>query len=215
MENNGIVNQETMGLNLQPNPQSSQLPSPQPEKTPTIVNTPPQVQNTNPIAPPKSLFTDDTPPNTSKLNYPWLEQEKFLISENMDFDTMLVYLLRNLEQEGYKDALHVPDFHYMDLNIEKHVSDLLIWFERSLAFYEEEVKKIDTHIERNRNAGFISIVFNLEKNKEKTSSHIQKLVGLIKDFEQKKGLCSKIIQSYTIGFKRGIAALAKDEFNLY
>ncbi|GIV28523.1 MAG: hypothetical protein KatS3mg027_2337 [Bacteroidia bacterium] len=168
-----------------------------------------------PTVPPEDLFIDKNPPNMSNVQLPDINQEKFIIKDDKDLDTMFQYLMQNIENDGYNDALKVPDMNYMNQNIDRRIFDVLIVLERSILYHKNLLKEIDVHIDRNRNAGFHDIVNQLEKNKEMTLYCLKKIENLMNDFSQRKGYCERIVYSYSIGFKRGIAALTKDEFNLY
>ncbi len=165
--------------------------------------------------PPENLFIDKSTPNINNVGLPEIEQEKFIIKDDKSLETFLLYLMTNLEVEGYADALKVPDMNYMNMNIERRLIDITITLERSALYHKEKLKEIEVDIDLNRNFGLHDIVNRLEKEKQLYTYFLQRIQELSKDFSEQKGYCHRIVQSYTIGFKRGVAALTKDEFNLY
>lgn len=165
--------------------------------------------------PPENLFIDKSTPNINNVGLPEIEQEKFIIKDDKSLETFLLYLMRNLEEEGYAEALKVPDMNYMNMNIERRLIDITIVLERSALYHKEKLKEIEVHIDLHKNSGLHDIVNRLEKEKQLFTYYLQRINELAKDFSERKGYCHRIVQSYTIGFKRGVTALTKDEFNLY
>ncbi len=171
--------------------------------------------NENINIPPENLFIDKNSPNLNNVGLPEIEQEKFIIKDDKSLETFLLYLMRNIEDEGYADALKVPDMNYMNMNIEKRLMDITIILERSILYHREKLKELEVHINLHKNSGLHDIVNRLEKEKELYTYFLQRIQDLSKDFSEQKGYCNRIVQSYTIGFKRGVAVLTKEEFNLY
>lgn len=165
--------------------------------------------------PPENLFIDKSTPNINNVGLPEIEQEKFIIKDDKSLETFLLYLMRNIEDEGYADALKVPDMNYMKINIDKRLMDITIILERSILYHREKLKELDVHINLHKNSGLHDIVNRLEKEKELYNYFLQRIQELSKDFNEQKGYCNRIVQSYTIGFKRGVAVLTKEEFNLF
>lgn len=129
-------------------------------------------------------------------------------SETNNLDHLYRFLDRNMETNGYDDALRNPDSYHLEQNLDALRKELMRTIKRVKTFYEDFIREIDYHIESRSRSGMIDTVEELKMKKQIAQSHIEKILLIEIDALKKEGDSEGIIISYTRGFRNGLAAIS-------
>lgn len=121
-------------------------------------------------------------------------------------DAIYDYVLRDLEEEGYNDALVNSDMTYCQQKecILKNKLDLL--FERVTLIYKEKIRKIETKTRLANEAMIQSAVESLSASHETLNEHMVKLAEMQRKAKAGDETFLNMIASYRRGFTKGLAA---------
>ncbi|ACU57537.1 hypothetical protein [Chitinophaga pinensis] len=150
---------------------------------------------------PENIFIDTnlTPAKTG------LEREE-KIDNNIDL--LFRFLDRNLENQGYEDALINPDITNLNENIASIKNDLHRTIKKVNIFYDSFIREINFHIDSRSRSGMIDTVEELIMKKQIAEDHVQKIQDIEIDAKNGQGDSQGLILSYTRGFKNGLAAIS-------
>jgi hypothetical protein len=156
----------------------------------------------------------EIPENTfiEKTETKEVEEEVVSSAKNNDNIHLLFnFLSKDFQTQGYDDALVNPDTSYMDQNIETVLSEFDMLIRRCRTFYEDTLFTLDFLIESRSRLGMVDTVDELRMKKEKAKRHMQKVMEMEKEVDEKRGTGERIIVSYKRGFHKGMAAIAHHE----
>ena len=128
-------------------------------------------------------------------------------------DLIYNFLKDDYESKGYDDALTNPDTSYKEMNKSMIKSALEVKFKQVQRRYEDDLKKIDFHINSRKEAGLVELVKELETKKEILLQHVNELNTMEQDFINEKPYMMGMLYSYERGFVRGLAALSLEQIN--
>jgi hypothetical protein len=152
---------------------------------------------------PENIFIEKDDKTESKSD----SRGGFMGSEN-GINVLFQFLDRNHEAKGYDDALVNPDGNHLAQNIEALENELIRTIRRVKTFYEDFISEIDFHISSRSGRGMVDTVEELRMKKGIAERHIQKVLEIEQDANNKRGDSQGIILSYTRGFKNGLAAIS-------
>jgi hypothetical protein len=147
-------------------------------------------------------FIDDTDPNEKKAT----EQSNFI--RKWPIDEIYDFLRKDYAEDGYEDALAVPDKSYKEQNLAIIKSHLDIKFKQVRMKYNDTIREIDANLKRQEDAGLTNIADILTARKENYKSHLAELEKMEKDLENKVSYIMQVFNSYENGFNRGLASLS-------
>ncbi len=148
---------------------------------------------------PKELFVEENK----------LEQDVMGNSQNhvLTIENVFALLSTDFEAKGYSDALANPDEGYRTESLRLIKLDLELLIKRVSSQYDDRITEIEFHIKSREKAGLIDIVQELEMEKSKIISHLEKMNEISSDIRSENGVSSRFITSYNHGFNKGLAAL--------
>lgn len=120
-------------------------------------------------------------------------------------DVLFNFIHRNMEEEGYSDALVNSDPSYKDAKENIIRNDLKMLFKRVSLRYNDCVRQVEVQIDRAEAAFISSAVTSLKAKKETYLEHIleiQKMEQMLEDNDPKM---TTMIETYKRGFYKGIA----------
>lgn len=126
-------------------------------------------------------------------------------------DLIYNFLKDDYESKGYDDALTNPDTSYKEMNKSMIKSALEVKFKQVQRRYEDDLRKIDFHINSRKEAGLVELVKELETKKEILMQHVNELNTMEQDFINEKPYMMGMLYSYERGFVRGLAALSLEQ----
>lgn len=150
---------------------------------------------------PENIFIENS---ETERKVPVTKEEK---SDN-NIDLLFRFLDRNLESQGYDDALRNPDITNMKENIASIKNDLQRTIKKVKTFYEGFIREIIFHIESRSRSGMVDTVQELQMKKQIAEDHMQKVLEIDDDTKNDRGDSQGLILSYTRGFKNGLAAIS-------
>ena len=118
------------------------------------------------------------------------------------------FLDRNLETEGYNDAMINPDAINLQENMAAIKNELQRTIRKVKTFYESFIREINFHIESRSRSGMVDTVEELKMKKQIAEDHIKKVIEIETDARNNEGDGQGLILSYMRGFKNGLAAIS-------
>lgn len=125
-----------------------------------------------------------------------------------NINLLFSFLDRNLEVEGYNDAMINPDAINLQENTAAIKNELLRTIRKVKTFYESFIREINFHIESRGRSGMVDTVEELRMKKQIAEDHIKKVIEIEADARNNEGDGQGLILSYTRGFKNGLAAIS-------
>lgn len=180
-----------------PEPVSSEVPE---KKSPTVLTTD---QNEDVIEReiPEHIFIE------YPKHKPTVMEEQETTTEVHNLNSLYRFLERNLEKQGYEDALINPDTSYMDEQVSYIQNELHLLLSRVGNYYSGHIKHVNFHIDTRRRSGMVETVDELLTHKETVEEEMKIVAGIGKDAQQGVGLCQNLFLSYKRGFRNGFAAI--------
>jgi hypothetical protein len=117
------------------------------------------------------------------------------------------HLSRNLEKNGYEDALTNPDTSYMNEHVEYLKNDINLLISRIKNYYSGYLGQIEFHIESRKRNGMVETVEELVNHKKTIEREVSAVISIEEDTKMNTGLSQNLILSYKKGFKNGFAAI--------
>jgi hypothetical protein len=136
------------------------------------------------------------------------------MSVSMPLDEIYKYLRIDFESRGYEDSMSNPDISYRDMNKQLLTSNLKVLFKQIKQIYIDNLKTNDFHIKSREQAGLIDIVDLLKNRKETLENHLNEIIKMENDLENKEDYMTGMLLSYERGFLRGLAALSLESLKL-
>lgn len=125
-----------------------------------------------------------------------------------NINLLFKFLDRNLEIQGYNDAMINPDTINLQENVAAIKNELLRTIRKVKTFYESFIREINFHIESRGRSGMVDTVEELKMKKQIAEDHIKKVIEIETDAKNNEGDSQGLILSYTRGFKNGLAAIS-------
>ncbi len=150
----------------------------------------------------EELFTEKEIPKQNSM-----ETNQSSATQN-DINVLYEFLERNLEQQGYEDALLNPDSSHMNQNIENIKIQLEIIISKVKTYYSNYVRTINFHIESRKRNGMVDTVDELISQKDNAEEEIKTVLQVETDSKSNTGLSQNLIMSYTKGFRNGLASIS-------
>ena len=147
-----------------------------------------------------------------KIETPVTKEDEMSVS--MPLDEIYKYLRIDFESRGYEDSMSNPDISYRDMNKQLLTSNLKVLFKQVKQIYIDNLKTNDFHIKSREQAGLIDIVDLLKNRKETLENHLNEIIKMETDLENKEDYMTGMLLSYERGFLRGLAALSLESLKL-
>lgn len=129
-------------------------------------------------------------------------------------DSIHFFITIDQDKKGYNDALSNPDSSNLEANIKLLYYDLTIVIERALSYYNDKIKEQDFFIKSRNDIGLTDLAEEITTEKNKILELIEKVKKIEEETKNNEGKSQRMILSYTIGFKRGLAAITASKLNL-
>ncbi len=167
----------------------------------------PQPENTEKMDVPvsRSLFVDDGEPYIPETDEPAAQT----VPDLKGIDVIYDFMQTDFEQQGYDDALAMPDLKYMADNVELILHDLRILIQKTCTWYEEELQKYDLHIATRSRAGLMDLVEELRARQNSIRNTYEKVKEIGMNSVELVGMPLKIKLAYEKGFRRGLEAISR------
>ena len=160
------------------------------------------LQDTAPLPDiPENVFIEN---GETERKTPAEKQEK----PDSNIDMLFRYLDKDLESQGYDDALRNPDSTNLQENIASIKNELQRTIKKVKTFYEGFIREINFHIESRSRSGMVDTVQELQMKKQIAEDHIKKVLEIEDDAKNDRGDSQGLTLSYTRGFKNGLAAIS-------
>lgn len=165
---------------------------------------------------PKSVFieepedNDSTDLNKAEPNYD-LSSNFLGVTYNgqliQGIDSVHFFITIDLDKKGYNDALTNPDASNLKDNLKLLYYDLTIVIERALSYYNDKIKEQEFYIKSRNDIGLTDLAEEITTEKNKILELIDKVKKIEEETINNQGKSQRMILSYEIGFKRGLAAI--------
>ncbi|MDE6720934.1 MAG: hypothetical protein K2J84_02145 [Bacteroidaceae bacterium] len=124
----------------------------------------------------------------------------------MPIDVIFGFIHKDFENEGYNDAIVVSDLKYGETKESIIRNDLKMLFKRVTLRYRHDIRKIDVQIKNAQEAYILSVVSELEAQRDTYEEHLAEIAEMERLLEADDPKMTKMIESYRRGFLKGIAA---------
>jgi predicted DNA-binding protein YlxM (UPF0122 family) len=162
---------------------------------------------------PEEIFIEKIPETqtaTLKTN-----QMDLLNEKKNDIGVLFEFLERDLEKEGFDDALVNPDAYHLSENLEKIKSQIVLIVAKTKTHYNSYLRKLNFHIESRKRSGLVDTVDELIAEKENIQDELDQVNQIESDALESKGLCLGLIMSYKKGFLNGMSSISTETINKY
>jgi hypothetical protein len=122
-------------------------------------------------------------------------------------DSVHLFITIDLDKKGYNDALTNPDSSNLKDNLKLLYYDLTIVIERALSYYDEKIKELEAYYKSRNNLGLTDLADEIATEKNKILELVEKVKKIEEEATRNEGKGQRMLLSYEIGFKRGLAAL--------
>ncbi len=153
----------------------------------------------------RSLFVDDREPDMPGRPAPVPQP----VPELKGIDAVYDFMQNDFEQQGYEDALAMPDWKYMQDNVELIMHDLRIIIQKACSWYEEELLKFEYHIATRSRAGLMDLVEELKAKQNILRTAYEKVKEIGLNSVDIVGMPLKMKLAYEKGFRRGLEAISR------
>lgn len=128
----------------------------------------------------------------------------------MPIDGVYIYMERDWEAEGVKNATENPDSHYMESKIEIIKQGLQRRFELTRLKYNKMIREFSSEVDNLNQFGLTGTMSQLNAQIETCKEHLDKLQELEEKFKREDPALTSMIESYKRGFSFGVARRAQD-----
>lgn len=149
----------------------------------------------------RDIFVDDTDPNENSTN-----TVSSLYNTNFPIDAIYAFVRKNMEDEGYNDALCCSDNYYKEKKIKIIKKELKTLFNQINLKYSDEIKRLDHKIIIAQELYLNGNVVRYNNQKKIMQDHIEQLKKLESDFDNNENIMTGMLDSYEMGFSRGVAS---------
>ena len=150
-------------------------------------------------------FLDNSDPSTNNL-------VTIEYGTGLPIDAVYAFLKRNYEDDGFADAMCNIDASYKESKINIIKNELKLIFKQINLRYNNDLKKLNSHISLIEEQGMINTARDLKAQKETYMDHLAEIKKMEEDFDNNQ-LNISVVESYNRGFKRGLAAKTEDYIN--
>lgn len=157
------------------------------------------------IAIEKDVFVDDTDPSENVANVITIHY-----GTGFPIDAIYAFVRKDLEADGYNDAICCPDNSYRDKRIKVYKNELRTIFEQVNLKYIDLIKQLEAQISFSKDQGLEGRANALEVQKSLMDEHVRRLKELEEKFENNDSTMIGMLDSYEMGFSRGIAIKLND-----
>lgn len=140
------------------------------------------------------------------------EKEKHLITitwgTGMPIDIIFHFIHKNLEEEGFQDALVNCDITYRDTKEKIIRNDLEMLFKRIILRYKNDIREAEINIDNARKAYALAAASRLQALRETFEEHLSEINEMQTLLSHNDPKMLTMIESYRRGFQKGMAAVA-------
>jgi hypothetical protein len=151
---------------------------------------------------PEHVFVEYAKPNR-KVNMEPQNEEPEVNNLKKLYD----HLERNLEKQGYEDALVNPDTSYLEEHLQYIATELELLLSKVKIYYTSHLKSVAFHIDTRKRKGLIETVEELNAHKSTIEDEIRIVNVIEEDAKKRNGLTQNLFVSYRKGFHNGFAAI--------
>lgn len=152
--------------------------------------------------------TDHTtpPPSTTQTR-------TVIYSMGMPIDGVYIYMEKDWEEEGVKDATLNPDISFRDSKVELIKHGLTRRFEMTRLKYNKMIREYEAQIDTLNQFGFIGTMNTLMAEIDTCKEHLQKITELENRFRQDAPELRSMTDSYKRGFANGVAIRLRESID--
>lgn len=126
----------------------------------------------------------------------------------LPIDIIYGYMRKNYSEQGFQDAVTTPDMTFKEINKQIIQNKVLVVFKQVKLKYEVMITAIDQRINSCQNAGLVGTIFQLQHEKDVLSHHLEEVNSLETKFRCGDSEATSCLQTYEVGFLKGLAASA-------
>ncbi|MBO5864174.1 MAG: hypothetical protein J6Q59_07895 [Paludibacteraceae bacterium] len=150
-------------------------------------------------------FVDNSDPNEKPANIVTITY-----STSFPIDAIYAFVKKDMENDGYNDALCCPDNSYKERKMKIIRNELKNIFDQVNLRYIDLLKRLDAQIASSTEQGLSGRSKQFAIQKELMQEHIEKLKQLEEDFNNNKETMTGMLESYEMGFSRGVSFQIND-----
>jgi hypothetical protein len=154
---------------------------------------------------PREVFIDESEPReSSSMNK--------IKDDSMSIIAIYDFLLADYSIRGYNDALESQDQHHLKQNIEVLKGELRIKMEKVLHHLKNKIEQLECGIKLTEDHLLLNKADELKSMKKMLEEEIAKIHEIKKDMEENSGLFKHVMESYEVGFKRGLTQVINSKY---
>ena len=138
------------------------------------------------------------------------EEKKNLITitwgTGMPIDVIFNFIHKNLEEEGFQDALVNSDITYRDTKIKIIRYNLEMLFTRITLRYKSDIRMVDSKMDNAQEAFALGAVAKLDSLKHTYEEHLAEIENMKELLDADDPQMTTMIESYRRGFMKGVTA---------
>ena len=169
------------------------------------------------VVPVNADITDNDQDSAMTADHPEEEKKNNIVTikwgTGMPIDVIYNYIHKNIEDDGYQDALVNQDIAYRDTRISIIRNDLEMLFNRITLCYKKNIREAQVRMDNSRKAFALSAAANLEAQLATYEEHLAEIENMKKLFDDNDAKMLTMIESYKRGFLKGINAATMDFIN--
>ena len=155
-------------------------------------------------------FIDTTPPNSE-------QNEENLVTfdygTGYPIDAIYIYVERDWRKQGLDDALDNADIHFMNSQVEIIKEGLRRRFDMTRLKYNSMISELNNEITNLTEIGLIGSLSAINTKITLYNEHIEKIEKMEKQLQDEDPSLMSMIESYELGFKKGVAQRINDMTN--
>lgn len=123
-------------------------------------------------------------------------------------DVVYGYMRKDYSEQGYNDAMTSSDITFKDINKNIIQNKVLVVFKQVKLKYEVMITDIEQRVNACSEAGLVGTVQQLQRDKSVLQHHLNEVKLLEEKFRSGDVETISCLQTYEIGFLKGLAASA-------
>lgn len=123
-------------------------------------------------------------------------------------DIVYGYMRKDYSEQGYNDAMTSPDITFKDINKNIIQNKVLVVFKQVKLKYEVMITDIEQRVNACSEAGLVGTVQQLQRDKSVLLHHLDEVKLLEEKFRSGDVETVNCLQTYEVGFLKGLAASA-------
>lgn len=123
-------------------------------------------------------------------------------------DVVYGYMRKDYSEQGYNDAVTSPDLTFKDINKNIIQNKVLVVFKQVKLKYEVMITDMEQRVNACSEAGLVGTVQQLQRDKSVLLHHLDEVKRLEDKFRNGDVETISCLQTYEVGFLRGLAASA-------